>query len=62
MKMIKEFDLMPAVGGFITTLRLRQDIPHLIKLINSLPERGIETKLPELAFEGFVEFLMQYGH
>ena len=34
MKMIKEFELMPAVGGFITTLRLRQDIPHLIKLIN----------------------------
>lgn len=34
MKMIKEFNLMPNAGGFITTLRLRQDIPYLIKLIN----------------------------
>ena len=53
---------MPAVGGFITTLRLRQDIPLLIKLINQLPECRIETKLPELGFEGFIEFMLQYCH
>ena len=60
--MIKELELMPAVGGFITTLRLRQDIPLLIKLINQLPECRIETKLPELGFEGFIEFMLQYCH
>lgn len=62
MKFIKDFDLVPGVGGFITSLRLRHDIPHMIKLINQLPECGFETKLSELSFEGFVEFLLQYAH
>jgi hypothetical protein len=61
-KLIKDFDLMPQAGGFIITLRIRQDIPLLIKLINQLPETYLETKLPELSFDGFIEFLLQYCH
>ena len=62
MRMIKDLDLMSAVGGFVTTLRLRQDIPYMLKLINQLPDCGIETKLPEINFDGFTEFLLQYAH
>ena len=64
MRMIKDLDLMPAAGGFITTLRLRQDIPLIIKLINQLPDfvGTFTTKLPELNFDGFIEFLVQYAH
>lgn len=62
LRLIKDFDLMPQAGGFITSLRLRQDIPLLIKLVNQKPEIVFETKLPELSFDGFVEFLLQYSH
>ena len=62
MKLLKDFDLVPTAGGFLTTLRLRQDIPALIRLINQLPEVGVETKLLELNFAGFVEFMVQYAH
>lgn len=33
-KMIKELDVMPTAGSFVTSIRIRQDIPLLIKLIN----------------------------
>ena len=58
LKFIKEFELMPQAGGFISSLRIRQDVPMLIKLINQLPECGMETKLAELSFDGFVEFIV----
>ena len=67
-KFIKDFDLMghqgeKSGGNFITSLRLRQDVPTLIKLINALPnECHFETKQAELAFDGFVEFLTQFMH
>ena len=60
--MIKELDLMPQQGSFITSLRIRQDIPFMIKHINQMPNCVYETKLPELSFDGFVEFLLQYAH
>ena len=53
---------MPQQGSFITSLRIRQDIPAMIKAINQLPNCTFETKLPELTFDGFVEFLLQYAH
>ena len=58
MRIIKDFDLMPQSGGFITSLRLRQDIPALIKLVNKKPEVDFKTKLPELNYDGFVEFML----
>jgi hypothetical protein len=57
-KMIKELDIIPTAGSFVTAIRIRQDIPLLIKLINQLPDTHLETKLPELSFDGFVEFLL----
>lgn len=61
--MVKDLDLMPQQGNFLTSLRIRQDIPALIKLINKQPGFSVaSSKLPELNFDGFVEFLLQYAH
>jgi len=62
LRMVKELDLMPQQDSFISQLRIRQDIPALVKLINRLTDVGIETKFSELSYEGFVEFLLQYAH